>query len=133
VRVAAVAAAFVVLASCAKESTPRTTHTPTPTAAHRLTGNGIRGTVTAGPSCPVQRIDEPCPDKPVRHAKVTARGTTTKSTQTDPKGSFSMSLPPGTYDVSAETSSVASCELERVTVYRNVYTQVPISCDTGIR
>src|SRR5205814_1656827 len=27
--------------------------------------SGVEGRVTAGPTCPVQRADQPCPDKPV--------------------------------------------------------------------
>jgi hypothetical protein len=82
--------------------------------------------VQAGPTCPVERPESPCPDRPVTDAKVIAKtrsGRTVNTTQTDSRGAFKMRLPSGTYEVSAKSRSV----------FAHRYTRVTITCDTGIR
>ena len=57
------------------------------------------GDVSAGPTCPVQSTDHPCPPKPVPNARVTIEtpsGSAVVATATtDAQGHFSVSLTPG--------------------------------------
>lgn len=66
---------------------------PTPAA----TDSGIYGQVTVGPTCPVQQINNPCPDKPYQ-ATLTILTTTDHSKviqfQTDANGNFRVALAP---------------------------------------
>jgi predicted small lipoprotein YifL len=96
---------------------------------------GIFGSVVAGPTCPVEQSSSPCPERPVPDAEVTAKeGDRVAGTaRTDSNGKFTMRLVPGTYDVTASSPSVMSCETEEVTVAEHQYQPVRINCDTGIR
>jgi hypothetical protein len=99
-------------------------------------GSGVYGTVQAGPTCPVEREDSPCPDRPVDHAVVRATtqdGHTAGRTNADGEGRFTMELAPGTYDISADTEQAMYCESQRVVVEERRFTRVTITCDTGIR
>jgi hypothetical protein len=53
--------------------------------------------------------------------------------KTDSNGKFTMRLEPGTFQVTASSPSVMSCETEEVTVGEHQYQPVRINCDTGIR
>lgn len=106
--------------------------TTTPPATSTPGNSGIFGSVRAG--CPVQPQQTPCPDEPVPDAEVTARteaGEEAGTTRTDTQGRFELRLPPGTYDVTASSPTVASCETERVTVGERQFTPVQINCETG--
>lgn len=104
-----------------------------PTAA-RSVRSGITGTVVAGPTCPVETPESPCPDRPVADATVIAKGRQAKrTTRTASDGSFRLRLPHGSYTVIAKSESVFFCEERTVRVHRNQYTDVTITCDTGIR
>jgi hypothetical protein len=120
-RVACASIALVLWTSCAAQ-----------TAA--ATRSGITGTVVAGPTCPVETPESPCPDRPVADARVTAKGGgTTKSTRSDTSGAFRLRLQPGTYRVTATSDTVPGCDEQRVRVAKRRYTDVTITCDTGIR
>lgn len=109
--------------------------TPKPTAAYSAT-SGVTGKVVAGPTCPVERADSPCPDRPVDDAKVTARSSSgsTKTTHADGNGRFKLSLAPGSYNLHADSpQNMGGCSDETVTVTSHHYTDVTITCDTGIR
>jgi hypothetical protein len=99
-------------------------------------GTGAYGQVTAGPTCPVERADHPCPPRPVV-AEVDARdasGRTVATTRTDQAGSYSLSLAPGTYTLVAVTGQTyPRCPPTPVTVGSGGPTRADISCDTGIR
>lgn len=110
------------LAGCAKAKTV--------TNVGGSTGSGVSGSVGAGPTCPVERPDHPCPPRPVSGAAVTADG---HSTRTDDHGNFTLNLPAGTYDVSVSSRSVMHCTGQRVQVTSHRYTHVTLNCDTGIR
>jgi uncharacterized membrane protein len=90
----------------------------------------MSGSVVAGPTCPVERPDRPCPPRPVTDATVTADG---HSARTDSHGNFSLALDPGTYDVHVSSRSVMHCSDQRVQVTADRYTHVTLHCDTGIR
>jgi hypothetical protein len=112
-------------------STTATTAAPLP-----VHGSGVRGTITAGPTCPVERADQPCPPNPVS-ADVDARdgsGHTVASTQSDADGRYAMSLAPGQYTLVVVTGgSFPRCPDTPITVKPNQVTTADISCDTGIR
>lgn len=94
----------------------------------------LNGSVVAGPTCPVERADRPCPPRPVPDLTVTAQGNgITKSTRTDSRGHFSLKLSPGTYELSATARGVMQCDDQRVQVAANRDARVTIDCDTGIR
>src|SRR5262249_41463925 len=62
----------------------------------------LTGTVVAGPICPVERADAPCPPKPVPNREVrieTSGGTLAATVTTDGQGHFTVALEPGSYVV----------------------------------
>jgi hypothetical protein len=93
------------------------------------------GRVTAGPTCPVERVDHPCPPSPVV-AEVQARiaGRVIARTRSHPDGSYQLRLPPGTYTVIAlARGTTPRCAPVEVTIAASNTTSANISCDTGIR
>ncbi len=100
---------------------------------------GVKGTVSLGPTCPVQRIppDPACADRPyattivVRRAGSSATFATGKS---DATGAFRFSLLPGAYTLSVSGGTMLPrCSPVDVTVSASGYVAANISCDTGIR
>lgn len=96
---------------------------------------GIYGTVTAGPTCPVERAGHPCPPRGVAATvKATKRHRTVRSTRSNSAGDFAMALRPGTYVIVVDTGSTfPRCPTKSVTVAKGQSVQVNITCDTGIR
>jgi hypothetical protein len=113
---------------------PRPTTTTTPPAPPP--GTGTYGTVTAGPTCPVERPDQPCPPQPVS-AQIDAQDSTGRvagTTHSDSQGRYTLPLPPGDYTLNASTgNSMPRCQPVKVTVTSGSPTRADISCDTGIR
>jgi hypothetical protein len=103
--------------------------------------SGIKGTVMAGPTCPVERIppDPACADKPVAtNISVYPYADPTHGvafTTSDSRGNFSVSLPPGEYMITAGSNGVPypRCSEATVTVDKGAYSTIAVSCDTGIR
>lgn len=99
-------------------------------------GSGIRGSVTAGPTCPVERPDRVCPPSPLT-APVVARtgaGKEVAHTRSDPNdGHYQLLLSPGTYRVSAGTTALPRCPEVTVTVRSGRFATADFACDTGIR
>jgi hypothetical protein len=98
-----------------------------------MTG-GITGRVLAGPTCPVERLDTPCPPKAVAMATVKAiprDGGAATSVVTGADGSFALALRPGTYTLSPP-GPWPKCAPVVVTVTSQVVRH-DIVCDTGIR
>jgi hypothetical protein len=90
---------------------------------------GLTGVVLAGPTCPVQRVGRPCPDRPV---SVRLRAGTATFTS-DAQGRFRVSLPPGTYTiVNAGRQPFPRCRAT-ATVPPHAFVSITITCDTGIR
>jgi hypothetical protein len=101
---------------------------------------GIVGTAVAGPTCPVQRENDPnCAPRPVANAIVVVRtpdGQEVARTQTDATGGFRVPVPPGTYTVEGVQQGggfpIAPAP-KSVTVVANSLSNVQLNFDTGIR
>jgi hypothetical protein len=108
---------------------------PSPPATTAPAGSGVSGTVLYGPQCPVEREDQPCPDRPGPASVTLERnGVTVGKAQAGADGRFAIAAPPGQYVVRATSQSAMSgCQSADVTVTADHYTDVTISCDTGIR
>lgn len=95
---------------------------------------GIRGTVLAGPACPgPERLDSPCPDRPVAMTVEVVSGTTVMATfTTDAAGRFSVGVPAGTYALRSK-SGLPALRSTSVVVVEGQFTDVELHADTGIR
>ena len=103
-------------------------------------GSGVQGTVTLGPTCPVERVppDPQCADKPYATRISVARAAdptlTVATTESDAQGTFQLTLTPGEYIVSAAGgNTLPRCSPVDATVSAGTFTPLSISCDTGIR
>ena len=107
-----------------------------PAATKKPSGTGVFGSVLAGPTCPVERVGQPCPPEPVI-ATVFAQGLdgkTVAATDTSENGHYALTLEPGTYRVLViKTSPFPRCPIAAVTVPSGTAVHVDINCDTGIR
>lgn len=95
----------------------------------------VSGEVLSAPSCPVERVGEECPPRPVSGAEVVAldgdavRG----STLTDSSGAFHLTLPEGRYVLRAtNVGGYASTATEEV-VISDASVSVTLIVDSGIR
>ncbi|HEX6381659.1 MAG TPA: hypothetical protein VF180_10485 [Acidimicrobiia bacterium] len=98
--------------------------------------SGVTGRVTAGPTCPVERPDEPCADKPVETTLRLLRkdGSVAATEKSFSDGSFRMIVAPGSYRLVADwPSRIGGCGPVEVTVEYGRFTYAEVSCDTGIR
>ena len=102
--------------------------------------SGIRGSVTLGPTCPVEKNppDPQCADKPYSASLVvtTADGSRAiKNFQSTASGTFSVDLPAGQYTIESSPGNILPrCSSNGIVIVKsNTYTQANISCDTGIR
>jgi hypothetical protein len=123
-------AAIIVMLAMAACGTPAVTP-PAP-------GTGIQGVVQAGPTCPVERINSPCPPRPLAATVVVrdAAGHEVARTQSGADGHFKVDVPPGTYTVVG--LNIGSSMLPRpipttVTVTSGSYVTVNVEYDSGIR
>lgn len=134
-------------AACPVSASSTPTSTATSTSGGGGGGNfakytsGIKGTVLAGPTCPVERNppDPACADKPLAITVSFSRKSdplrVVATVLSNKQGEFTASLPPGVYMVEAGTSGtmLPRCTPAEATVGATGYTVVAISCDTGIR
>ena len=102
--------------------------------------SGITGRAVLGPTCPVEREDTPCPDRPHAGARlrITERGSgdVVTTVTADEAGRFRVPLPPGEYVVDAEPTEGRPLPFAKpvnVTVRPGGFTHVTMSFDTGIR
>jgi hypothetical protein len=97
---------------------------------------GVRGTVTAGPACPVERQGSPCPPAPwIGTVRATSSGGRTFAAATDAGGVYQLHLPDGSYTVTAviEGSGPPTAKPAQVTVSGGVMQTLDLQVDTGIR
>jgi hypothetical protein len=100
--------------------------------------SGVEGTVSIGPTCPVEHAESPCPDAPYAAAiTVSTGGDVVATGESGEDGTFRISVPPGTYEVSAEPldgNAIAHAEpIENVVVEAGSFTHLLLSFDSGIR
>jgi hypothetical protein len=95
----------------------------------------VSGTVKAGPTCPVERVGQPCSPKPfITTIKATVGTRLIASTTSTADGRYHFELPAGDYTISASgTSLLPRCDPKQVNVVAPTDVVVNISCDTGIR
>jgi hypothetical protein len=112
--------------ACGRSSTPRAD-----------SSQNIVGSVVAGPTCPVESIESPCPPKPIPGVgvEVLSGDRVVVHVTTDAHGRFSVAASPGTYEVRAVRGQQAfmSAKPVTVTVRPGVNATVTIRADTGIR
>lgn len=123
---ALIAVSSVVLAACG-------THTG-PSAPGPAKGV-VTGLVTAGPTCPAERIGHRCSPRPVvADVQARAAGRVVASTRSRADGTYRLMLPGGTYTVVAVTQNMLPrCADRTVTVTAARTVSGDITCDTGIR
>jgi hypothetical protein len=118
--------------------------TPEPPGSATAGESGIEGIVLAGPTCPVERADSPCPDRPVslRIGVFPVRSginTPPQLTFTSGEdGRFRVAVPPGMYVLETACGPQSCTPLPQlkpaaVAVQAGRYTDVTLSADTGIR
>jgi hypothetical protein len=90
-----------------------------------------------GPTCPVERSDSPCPDRPVIATIVVrdAAGKQLATARSASDGRFTIRLGPGSYVLTGELSAGLNRATTpiQVTVRAGQFTSVTITFDTGIR
>ena len=95
----------------------------------------VTGVVLSAPSCPVERIGEECPPRPVSGASVVALvgEKVTASTRSDTEGGFRLTVPFGRYVIRAtNTGGYASVASEQVAVSADPI-RIKLVVDSGIR
>lgn len=95
----------------------------------------VTGYVLAAPTCPVQRVGQECPPRPVSGAAVVAvDGTVIRaSTRTDSAGSFQLTLPDGRYVITAtNVGGYPSTAAKNVNV-SGANVRITLILDSGIR
>jgi hypothetical protein len=100
--------------------------------------SGIRGTVLLGPTCPVETVESPCPDRPLGDVEIQVlQGSDVVATvRSDGGGRFAVALDPGRYEVQAvveEGGPGISAKPVDVTVTSGEFADVNVPVDTGIR
>src|SRR6266540_5182449 len=99
---------------------------------------GIRGTVLLGPTCPVETLESPCPDRPLADVEihVLQGGDVVATVRSDGEGRFAVALDPGRYEVQAvveEGGPGMSAKPVDVSVTSGAFTDVSVPVDSGIR
>jgi hypothetical protein len=101
---------------------------------------GIRGTVTAGPVCPVERNppDPSCAPRPVAGATLVIRdrsGTQVAVAISGEDGTYFVAVSPGAYvvDPQPEEGLLGTAPEQPVTVVAGAISDVALEYDTGIR
>jgi hypothetical protein len=101
-----------------------------------VTDSGIEGQVTIGPTCPVVRLDQRCPDKPYQATLTVLDPAGKKVTQvlTDANGLYRLALAPGDYILHPESPGVMpSAQDVPFNVVAGRFTKLDIAYDSGIR
>jgi len=98
---------------------------------------GIEGNVLLGPTCPVQRVDSPCPDRPyvatIDVVDATSGATAATVTSGD-DGRFRVLVPAGTYRlVPRNTGTLPHGTEVSVTVVEGLLSEAQVNYDSGIR
>jgi hypothetical protein len=99
--------------------------------------SGVSGYIHIGPTCPVEQYppDPKCADRGYMGLIMVKKGDAMMEQGVTKNGQFVFSLTPGDYSIVAGESGLAfpRCEEKLVTVLKDQFTDVDISCDSGIR
>ena len=135
--VAGLMAAFVLLAACGSAPTHASTENRAVVPALARDGDsGVEGVVTIGPTCPVERADSPCPDKPYPTQVIALGngGVEVARAATDNGGGFLLALPPGDYRLTEVVSGTFPRPIiVAVHVVSGAWTFAHLTLDSGIR
>jgi hypothetical protein len=95
----------------------------------------VTGRVLTAPTCPVARVPQSCPAKPVAGALVIALVGNQRraSTNTDQTGGFRMTLPVGHYTVRATNPGRYASTAARQLDVSDVPVDITLTVDSGIR
>jgi hypothetical protein len=99
----------------------------------------VKGSVTIGPLCPVERVDKPCPVPPETYTSrnvivYEADQATVKSKRAlSATGSYSIALAPGTYWVQIDPAGIGEGEKKQVSITAGNTENMDFDIDTGIR
>lgn len=99
----------------------------------------VKGHVTIGPFCPVERVDEPCKVPPEAYTSREAviyladKVTITKRVHLDTNGNYQITLPPGSYFAQIAPAGIGQGEKKPLTIKSTKTTVVDFDIDTGIR
>jgi hypothetical protein len=109
-------------------------------ASPKTSDSGIRGTVLLGPTCPVEKIppDPACADKPYKINLVLTIADQSRiitEFSSDTNGKFTVKIQPGEYAIrsAAAANILPYCSHDALKVEANKFTDIIVSCDTGIR
>lgn len=96
---------------------------------------GVRGTVQAGPTCPVEIEASPCPPTPwTGTVRATSADGEEFDVQTDANGAYTLALPPGDYVVVALTGEGGPpMGVPADVTVGETFVTLDLSVDTGIR
>ncbi len=100
------------------------------------TGSGIEGQVLIGPTCPVQQVDNPCPDRPYQAtlSVLNGLGVQVARFRTGSDGKFQVPLAPGNYTLVPETvNAMTHAPQQAFSVAAGEYTKLAVTYDSGIR
>jgi hypothetical protein len=126
-----IACALIVLSAC------NTLENTNPQNVGATNSSGIEGTVMIGPSCPVQRLNDPnCNDRPYQGVIHVTGGDKTQVAQfqADANGKFKLELEPGNYTLKPQTMNlIARASDQDVTVAAGTFATVSIRYDSGLR
>lgn len=116
---------------------PTPTKTPAPSRTPVVGKSGIVGTITSGPTCPVQHDppDPKCADKPYVGTVKAYRSDTkalVKAFTTTSNGTYLVALPPGVYYLTTNIG-LPGTRSRDIEVKADTFTQADIVFDTGIR
>ena len=102
-------------------------------------GTGIQGVVESGPTCPVERINSPCPPHPLAATVVVSNSQGVEVTRfhTGADGRFKVNLAPGAYTLLGQSIGGSGMPPRpiptTVTVTKGTYVTVNVEYDSGIR
>jgi hypothetical protein len=119
------AAAVLLLTSCSSSPSDRT----------RSAYGAVTGIVYSAPSCPVERIDSPCPPRPIPSGEVVAyQGRHQQAaTRTGNDGRFQFDLPYGHYTIRATNVGGYTSTAHTDVDVSATPTSVELTVDSGIR
>ena len=107
-------------------------------AAAATADTGVTGVVTVGPTCPVERINSPCPPRRAAAAVIVSDQSGVEVTRfvSGTDGSFKVQLKPGRYTLVGTSNSPGGLPRPipvNVVVVAGSFTVVNVEFDSGIR